>query len=113
MARTIALAVSVSFLLLGPVSASPAQAADTPKIGYQAAQKASYSVLRKVSLWRYRDRGSLNCGRGRISRSEWSCRFQMRKGRTCGAGRIRVKAYFNEFGRIKLNSHLRGRRYSC
>lgn len=99
--------VGLAVLMIGAVGAPAAQA--SPKIGYHQAESAGYHNLRQVSIWRYRTYGALNCKNGRISRSDWSCRYYVEKGNTCGLGKIRVHAY----GSNRVKSFLKGKHYPC
>lgn len=62
-----------------------------PKVTMQIARFWSLRVLhKKVPTWTYRKAGSLQCGGGRISRSQWRCRVSWIAGSVCHAGRVRV-----------------------
>ena len=62
-----------------------------PKVTLGLARSWSLRLLHKqVPTWTYRTAGFLQCGGGKISRSQWRCRVEWIAGSVCHAGRIRV-----------------------
>lgn len=109
--RKLVAVVGISVGLLA-MSGSPADA--FAPINIRQAEDQASSLMRQEALWRYRTEGQLDCRRGRISGTEWSCRVWMRKGSKCGVGRIRVIKYYDYYYRdVRFNSYLRGRKYRC
>jgi hypothetical protein len=62
-----------------------------PRITQKIAHDHALALLhKKVPTWTYRTAGNLQCGGGKVSRSDWRCRVSWIAGSVCHAGRIRV-----------------------
>jgi hypothetical protein len=62
-----------------------------PRITERVAHEHALALLhKKVPTWTYRTAGTLQCGGGKVSRSDWRCRVSWIAGSVCHAGRIRV-----------------------
>jgi len=90
-----------SFRLVKPVRA--------PTIRRPEAERATRSLLREISTWRYRALGFYDCFGGKVNRTEWSCRVAWIKGRRCFRGRVRVFGYVKNRKRF-VGSHIRYKR---
>lgn len=111
---TIGIVLALVISGLGWIGSGTASAARIHTVYRDDAERASYSVLRQVSGWRYRSEGFLDCSRGRIDRITWACRYGYRQGNLCGRGRIQVRGYYDyQTYEQKISSHLSGRKYRC
>ena len=78
-----------------------------PKVNLGIARSWSLRVLHnKVPTWTYRKAGSLQCGGGKISRSQWRCRVSWIAGSVCHAGRVRVIGAGHEHHRAVYQSKI-------
>jgi hypothetical protein len=94
-------------LVLAALAIPPvADAYRVPAITEGIAEEFTGRLLRRLPGWRYRQYGYNDCGGGRISRTEWSCRVGWVYGRGCRRGRVRVNGEYIENGVKFYSSHM-------
>lgn len=91
--------------LIAVPSPAPSAAYRVPTVTEGIAEEFSYRLMRGVPGWRYRSDSYMDCSRGRISRTAWSCRVGWVYGYGCRRGRIRVEGSYISEGRKYYSSH--------
>lgn len=96
--------------LVAPATAN----ATLPTVGPKLARSQTGKILRQKPAWRYRDTGYINCHRGKINRTTWTCRIGIVRGHRCQLGRSRVFTYYETNGTIYVYTRIGfGRIYRC
>ena len=81
----------IAAVAAGTLAASSAAAAqEVPTVRKNTALYVTGWYLRHWGVWTFRDSGSIDCDGGRLNRTHWRCRFWLRNGRRCYAGRVQV-----------------------
>ena len=107
--------LTIIAMVFGMVATQSSEARRLPGVGPTYAKQRTFAVLRQLPIWRYRSLGFVDCSRGKINRTTWSCRYLIVKHHTCWRGRSQTFSYWNNYQQaFYFHTSVRtGNRYHC
>lgn len=84
--------------------------AQKPSVTSRLAEAETLRLLGGLSGWRHRRLGTVDCGGGRVNRTQWGCAVAWIRRGTCNVGRVRVYGAGHRDGQAFFGAHARWRR---